>query len=121
MASIVKRKNKYAVVYTYIDENGKKRQKWETFDTNADARKRKTQVEFEQETGAFVVPEAKTVKELLEEYVSIYGVNTWAMSTYGAKCSMILNYINRIGKLIKLMRCNVLTVSFFAIIVAAVF
>lgn len=32
MDSIVKRKNKYSVVYAYIDENGKKRQKWETFE-----------------------------------------------------------------------------------------
>ena len=31
MASIVKRKKKYSVVYTYTDENGNKRQKWETF------------------------------------------------------------------------------------------
>ena len=41
MASIVKRKKKYSVVYTYTDENGNKRQKWETFDTNAEAKKRK--------------------------------------------------------------------------------
>lgn len=96
MASIVKRKNKYSVVYAYIDENGKKRQKWETFETNADARKRKAQIEFEQETGTFIVPEAKTVKELLDEYMSIYGVNTWAMSTYEARRSIIFNYINPI-------------------------
>ena len=44
MASIVKRKKKYSVVYTYTDENGNKRQKWETFDTNAEAKKRKLQV-----------------------------------------------------------------------------
>ena len=30
MASIVKRKNKYSVVYSYTDENGNKRQKWES-------------------------------------------------------------------------------------------
>ena len=41
MASIVKRKKKYSVVYTYTDENGNKRQKWETFETNAEAKKRK--------------------------------------------------------------------------------
>ena len=31
MASIVKRKSKYSVVYDYTDENGKRRQRWETF------------------------------------------------------------------------------------------
>lgn len=30
MASIIKRKSKYSVVYYYIDEEGVKRQKWET-------------------------------------------------------------------------------------------
>ena len=81
MASIVKRKNKYSVVYTYQDEKGEKRQKWETFATNAEAKRRKAEVEFQQESGTLVIPEAKTVKELLEDYTSIYGVNTWAMST----------------------------------------
>ena len=41
MASIVKRKSKYSVVYDYIDENGKRRQRWETFSTNAEAKKTK--------------------------------------------------------------------------------
>lgn len=96
MASIVKRKNKFAVVYNYIDENGNKRQKWESFNTNAEAKKRKTQVEYEQDNGTLIIPQAKTVSELLEEYVSIYGVNTWAMSTYEARRSLISNYINPI-------------------------
>lgn len=41
MASIVKRKNRYSVVYTYKDDDGNQHQKWETFDTNADAKKEK--------------------------------------------------------------------------------
>ena len=81
-------------VYSYTDENGVKRQKWETFATNAEAKKRKVQVEFEQETGTFIIPTASTVSDLLEEYMSIYGVNTWAMSTYEARRSLIFNYIN---------------------------
>ena len=68
MASIVKRKKKYSVVYTYTDENGNKRQKWETFETNAEAKKRKLQVEYEQESGTFIPPSAKTVNDLLDGY-----------------------------------------------------
>lgn len=94
MASIVKRRNRYSVVYTYTDELGEKKQKWETFNTNAEAKKRKLQVEYEQETGSFIVPTAKTISDLLEEYMAIYGVNTWAMSTYEARRSLIFNYIN---------------------------
>ena len=96
MASIIKRKKKYSVVYTYLDEAGNKRQKWETFDTNAEAKKRKAQVEFEQETGTFIVPTARTLSELLEEYMSIYGVNTWAMSTYEARKNLMSNYVKPI-------------------------
>ena len=47
MASIVKRKKKYAVVYNYTDENGVKRQKWETYPTLAEAKKRKNEVEYQ--------------------------------------------------------------------------
>lgn len=80
MASIVKRKSKYSVVYDYTDENGKRRQRWETFSTNAEAKKRKKQIEYEQDSGTFFIPTAKTLNDLLDEYMSIYGVNTWAMS-----------------------------------------
>lgn len=93
MASIIKRKNKYAVVYTYKDDLGNVRQKWETFDTNAAAKKRKNQVEFEQQNGTFIVPTATTVADLLEEYCSVYGVSNWAMSTYNAKKGLMYNYI----------------------------
>lgn len=93
MASIVKRRKKFSVVYTYVDEQGNKRQRWETFDTNAEAKKRKAQVEYEQESGTFIVPSAKTVADLLSEYMNIYGVNTWAISTYEGKRSLISNYI----------------------------
>ena len=93
MASIVKRKSKYSVVYAYIDEHGKRRQRWETFDTSAETKKRKTQIEYEQETGNFIVPTAKTLADLLNEYMSIYGVNTWAMSTYESRKGLMRNYI----------------------------
>lgn len=56
-------------------------------------KKRKVQVEFEQETCTFITPSAKTVSDLLEEYMPIYGVNTWALSTYEARRSLIFNYI----------------------------
>lgn len=93
MASIVKRKSKYSVVYTYIDDNGDKKQKWETFDSMAAAKKRKTQIEFEQNNNTFIVPTAKTLDDLMEEYMSVYGVNTWAMSTYDSNKSLYYNYI----------------------------
>ena len=93
MASIVKRKSKYSVVYSYLDENGKRRQHWETFATASEAKKRKSQIEYEQNTGTFIVPTADTLADLLNEYMSIYGVNTWAMSTYESRKGLMRNYI----------------------------
>lgn len=72
MASIVKRKNRYSVVYTYKDDDGNQHQKWETFDTNADAKKRKTQIEFEQQSGTFIIPNATTVDEMKELFGDEY-------------------------------------------------
>lgn len=46
MASIVKRKKKYSVVYSYTDENGKEHKKWETFESNAEAKHRKAEIEL---------------------------------------------------------------------------
>lgn len=93
MASIIKRKTRYAVVYNYKDEMGNQRQKWETFATNAEAKKRKAQVEFEQQNGTLIVPTATTVADLLEEYCAVYGVSNWALSTYNAKKGLMYNYI----------------------------
>lgn len=93
MASIVKRKKKYSVVYSYFDENGKKHQKWETFDNNAEAKKRKAEIECELENGTFTIPTAKTVNDLLDEYFAIYGVNNWAMSTYESRRNLMSNYV----------------------------
>ena len=39
MASIQKKNNKYCVVYYCKDTEGKRKQKWETYDTKAEAKK----------------------------------------------------------------------------------
>lgn len=96
MATLFKRKNKYCVVYWYVDEHGKKHQKWESFDYSDEAKRRKHEIEYQQDTNTFIVPQAKTVEDLLNDYVSIYGVNKWAMSTYQHNLSLIKNYIKPI-------------------------
>ena len=96
MASIIKRRKKFSVVYRYTDEKGNERQRWETFSTMAEAKKRKLEVEFKQENNEFIPPSMKTINDLLAEYMSIYGVNTWAISTYEGRKSLISNYISPI-------------------------
>lgn len=65
MASIIKRKNSYCVVYRYTDEKGKSHQRWESFPTNAEARKRKNQIEYEQDNNVFTVPKQEQSENCL--------------------------------------------------------
>ena len=93
MASLIERNNRYYVVYTYENEAGEKKQKWETYRTKTDAQRRKSEVEYRQELGSVVVPQCETMADLLKEYISMYGKNTWALSTYTSNVSMINSYI----------------------------
>lgn len=96
MASIIKRKTKYAVVYTFEGKDGKKQQKWETCATHAEAKRRKAEIEHQQDTGQFIPPSTDTLSGFLDEYVTMYGVSTWAPSTYEGHKSLIDNYIKPI-------------------------
>ena len=93
MASIRERNGKYCLIYYYKDNDGKKHQKWETYATQAEAKKRKKEVEYQQELGVLVVPQCKTVKELMKEYIVLYGKEHWGVSNYTKVVSMINNYI----------------------------
>ncbi len=68
MASVISRNNKFCVVYSYFDKDGKRRQKWETFKTLAEANTRKIEIEYSQQVGNFVIPNCTTVSELMKEY-----------------------------------------------------
>ena len=93
MASIVKRNNRYCVVYNYTDENGKRKQKWETYKTMVQAKTRQKEIEYHQSQDTFVIPECHTLGELLKEYIDLYGKEVWALSTYTHNISLINNYI----------------------------
>lgn len=95
MASIVKRGNgKYSVVYYYTTRKGEKKQRWESFNSYQDARKRKSQVEYETSAGILVPKSTQTIKSFLEDFVSLYGERNWVMSTYEANTGLINNYVN---------------------------
>lgn len=94
MASIKKRRNKYNVVYYYINEQGERKQKWEAFDTEAEAKHRKAEVEYKQSSRTFISPSKVTVSSFLEDFVVLYGTKKWGPSTYEANVGLIRNYIN---------------------------
>ncbi|MCD7948667.1 MAG: tyrosine-type recombinase/integrase [Erysipelotrichaceae bacterium] len=114
MATVKQRKNSYSVIYSYKNENGERKQKWEKFHSNKEANKRKTFIEYYQsEHGLVLVPlkeqhaneikDAQSKKEdsdnsitfgeFLDIFVNLYGTNKWSVSTYTAKKGEIENYI----------------------------
>lgn len=93
MATIIQKNKSYCVVYSYADENGKRKQKWETFKSMAEAKKRQKEVEYKEQIGTFIVPKCKTLDELLKEYVDLYGKTKWSLSTYESNVSLIEHYI----------------------------
>lgn len=111
MASIVERNHKFCVVYYYKNSAGVRKQKWETYDTRAEARKRKKEIEYKQEISTFVVPKCTNLSELLDEYVFIYGTKAWIMSTYQAKTGLIKNYIKPLIGSTKLSEINTLFIE----------
>ena len=59
-----------------------------------EAKRRKVEVEYQQELGKLVVPHCNTLDELLKEYVSLYGKTTWSISTFDSNTGLIHNYIS---------------------------
>ena len=106
MASIRERNGKFNVIYSYTDPDGKRKQKWETYSTKAEAKKRKKEIEYKEEMGSMVIPQCKTMKELLDEYIALYGKDNWALSTYDGNVSLINNYILPIIGDVKLAEIN---------------
>ena len=43
--------------------------------------------------GTFVIPQCKSLNDLLREYVDLYGKDKWSVSTYERNTAMIGNYI----------------------------
>lgn len=90
MASIVKRKSSYSVVYYYKNQQGIKKQKWESFKTLAEAETRKILIE----TGntLYLLP-IHTFSDLATEYIEFYGKVKWSYSTFSTNFALLRNYI----------------------------
>ena len=71
----------YSVVYKILDDNGEEHTTSETFATQRKAEERKKKIEYKQSIEKLEVPQCSTVKELIEEYVQIYGHDKWGLLT----------------------------------------
>lgn len=96
MATILKRKKAYSIIYNYIDENGETKQKWETRYSHKEALKRKAEVENQINEGVFIAPKKQTIADFMEDFVSLYGEKKWGVSMYDGSMGLIANYINPI-------------------------
>ncbi len=93
MASIVKRGKSFSVVYTYHEE-GKRKQRWETYHSYEAAVRRKEQVELIRTAGKQRAHnQDKCLAEFLEEYVALYGRVHWSCSTYTTRQALMQKHI----------------------------
>ena len=93
MAHIRTRRDKFCVVYRIIDAEGNEHQKSETYSTIKEAEQRLKEIEYKMSTGTFEVPKCTRLRELVDEYVKIYGEDKWSLSTYDGNLSLLNNYI----------------------------
>lgn len=96
MATIIKRKKAYSVVYYYTNEDGERKQKWETRHTYKEALKRKAEIENQLFCNTPTYQSNKKVSDLMYDFINLYGEKKWGVSTYDSNCALIANYINPI-------------------------
>jgi Site-specific recombinase XerD len=93
MASVLKRNDKYVVRYDYKDSKGKRRQKWEEFNTKNEANKFKTEIELKKLNDDFITPSETTVEQFLNEWIEIHAKANWQYKTYESSRYMIKKHI----------------------------
>ena len=100
--SVRKRGNSYQVIYRCPGESSPRT---ETFKSEEEAYIRDMQIKLAKKNGDFEPPvrvakgeirqiKDVMVKELLDEYIEIYGLKKWGNSYYTANLGLIKNYIN---------------------------
>ena len=97
MATVKKRGNKFVVISSDPDplSPGKRKQNWETFDSEDEAMLRKAEIELEKARMKLgVKATGVTVRKLLDDFIEIYGSSKWAISTYASNKALVENYIN---------------------------
>lgn len=89
MASIVKRASHYYVIYNYINEQGERKQKWESGFTYPEALKRKAKIEYQKSKNCFKSPSDITVSTFFEKWIPIHAKTNWQFNTYSVSSSCI--------------------------------
>lgn len=93
MASIQTKGNALYVVYDYTDMDGNRKVKWETCDSEKQAKIRKAEIELAKAHKKLITPNSITVAEFIEKWIPIYARKRWAFKTYTGNLSLINNHI----------------------------
>ncbi len=93
MATIVKRKEKYHVVYDYEDSAGERKQKWKAFTNRPDDEKFKVEIENKKMFGEFVIPDKQSVQEFMETWMELYSKGNWQYSQYSTVKGLLRNHV----------------------------
>jgi len=95
MATISTRNNK--IVVRYDDPNakslGKRKQLWESFDTEEEAKLFVAELEVKKLKKQFVSPSKETVRSLTPKWIKVYAPKHWGYSTYTTNTGLIENHI----------------------------
>ena len=90
MASIQTRGKTIYVVWRGIDADGAPKQIWSRCDNKKQANLLKAKIEASSEKSA---PSDKTLRELITDYIEIYGKAKWAPKTYTNRLALLDNYV----------------------------
>ena len=90
MASIQTRGKTTYVVWRGTDAKGESKQIWSRCDNKKQANLLKAKIEASSEKTA---PSDKTLRELIADYIEIYGKAKWAPKTYTNRLALLENYV----------------------------
>lgn len=92
MASIKQRGKSFSDIHYVEMGDGCRKQKWETYYSYQEAIQRK--MELENKIPFFGTPSrAKTLNDLLDQYINLHGLSNWSFSTYTSNVGVMDHYI----------------------------
>ncbi|MBQ3706601.1 MAG: hypothetical protein II889_01710 [Clostridia bacterium] len=75
------------IVYYYVDENGKRKQKWESFKNANEAKKRQAEITYKEQIGTFVVPKSPPVAPyVLIRYTALIQLHLIFLCRFSQEC-----------------------------------
>lgn len=81
------------VIYDYIDDQQKRKQKWKSFEDKHEAQKYKAEIEYKKAHNRLINPTRETAASFLRSWAALYGKAKWSYSMYTTSMALIENHI----------------------------